>query len=123
MQANGYRTVLHLRQPGEDDAADRRQVEKRGMRFESREVSPQTLSRSTLDEFTRVVGDNANYPLFIYDRDGMLASGLWYLYFRTADGASDQVAQAKAAALGLQENREGPHRVMWLAIQKVLGGL
>ena len=29
LQAHGYRTVLHIRAPGEDDTADRRQVEKR----------------------------------------------------------------------------------------------
>ena len=44
LQANGYRTVLHLRQPGEDDTADRKQVEKRGMKYLSMEVSPETLT-------------------------------------------------------------------------------
>src|SRR5262249_23536381 len=39
LQAKGYRTVVHLRRPGEDDTADRRQFEKRGLQFVSLEVS------------------------------------------------------------------------------------
>ena len=30
LAANGYKTVLHLRAPGEDDVTDRRQFEARG---------------------------------------------------------------------------------------------
>src|SRR5262249_19368858 len=43
LQENGYRTVLHLRLPGTEDAADRKQIEKRGLKYLSLEVSPQTL--------------------------------------------------------------------------------
>ena len=55
LQTNGYRTVLHLRQPGEDDSADRRQIEKRGLKYLSLELSPQTLTQGVLDEFNRLV--------------------------------------------------------------------
>jgi hypothetical protein len=120
LQANGYRTVLHVRLPGEDDTADRRQVEKRGLRYVSLEVSPQTLSRPVADEFNRIVGDANAQPLFVYDREGMLAGGLWYLHFRVIDGLSDQAARAKAASLGLKEDEGGAHRGMWLAIQRLL---
>ena len=73
-----------------------------------------------MDEFNRVVGDRTGSPLFVYDRDGMLAGGLWYLHFRTAEQQSDEVARLRAARLGLQEDADGSHRAMWLAIQKVL---
>jgi protein tyrosine phosphatase (PTP) superfamily phosphohydrolase (DUF442 family) len=120
LQANHYRTVLHLRAPGEDDAADRREIEKRGLKYLSLEVSPQTLSPAVVDQFNRIVTDPANYPLFVYDKDGMLAGGLWYLYYRTAERAPDEEARTKANRLGLKENPEGDHRAMWLAIQKYL---
>lgn len=120
LQANGYKTVLNLRQPGDDDSADRRQVEKRGLKYLSLEVSPATLNQAVVDDFNRLVADPANQPLFVYDRDGMVAGGLWYLHFRTVDRASDEEARARAARLGLKEDANGPHRAMWLAIQKLL---
>src|SRR5262245_23199389 len=41
LQSSGYKTVLQLRRPGEENAADRREVEKRGMKYVSLEVSPE----------------------------------------------------------------------------------
>jgi len=121
LKEKNFRTVLHIRQPAEDDSAERRQVEKRGMKFLSLEVSPQTLSGTTVDDFNRIIGDVSNYPLFVYDRDGMLAGALWYLHFRTVDQASDQAARARATRLGLREDQNGEQKAVWLAIQKFLG--
>jgi protein tyrosine phosphatase (PTP) superfamily phosphohydrolase (DUF442 family) len=120
LQAHGYRTVLHIHLPGQDDAADRQQVEKHGMHYLSLEVSPQTLTPAVVDQFNRYVADRANFPLFVYDRDGMLAGGLWYLYFRIVERESDAAATAHASRLGLKEDAAGVHREMWLAIQKFL---
>jgi protein tyrosine phosphatase (PTP) superfamily phosphohydrolase (DUF442 family) len=120
LQENGYRTVLHLRLPGTEDAADRKQIEKRGLKYLSLEVSPQTLSRPIVEEFKRTVADPANRPLFVYDRDGVLAGGLWYLYFRIEEQLPDEAARVRAAALGLRENQDGPARDLWLAVQKYL---
>jgi len=120
LRAKGYRTVLHLRRPGEDDTADRKQVEKRGMRYLTLEVSPETLTRKTLEEFSRLVNDATGYPLFVYDRDGALAGGLWYLHFRLTEHDPDETARVRASGLGLREDRAGTHRAMWLALQKLL---
>jgi protein tyrosine phosphatase (PTP) superfamily phosphohydrolase (DUF442 family) len=120
LQTNHYRAVLHLRAPGEDDAADRREIEKRGLKYLSLEVSPQTLTPEVVAQFNRIVTDPATYPLFVYDKDGMLAGGLWYLYYRMVERATDDEARTKANRLGLKENPEGDHRAMWLAIQKYL---
>jgi protein tyrosine phosphatase (PTP) superfamily phosphohydrolase (DUF442 family) len=118
LQASGYRTVLHLRRQGEDGATDRKQVEKRGMKYLSLEVSPLTLSRQLLDEFNRIVGESSGLPLFVYDRDGAIAGPLWYLHFRTVDGATDETARVRASALGLRTEREGMHREMWQAARQ-----
>jgi hypothetical protein len=122
LQTNGYRTVLHIRRPGEDDAADRRQVEKRGMKFVSLELSPQTLTREIVDQFNHLVGDVSCLPLFVYDRDGVLQGGLWYLHFRIVDLAPDEVARIRAGQLGLKDDQAPEQREMWLAIQKFLSG-
>jgi protein tyrosine phosphatase (PTP) superfamily phosphohydrolase (DUF442 family) len=118
-----YRTVLYVHAPGEDDSVPRRVFEKRGLTFLSLEVSPTTLSRDVVGQFNRAVADAGNRPLFVYDRDGSLAGGLWYLYFRTAEGASDEKARAEATRLGFQADANGEHRTMWVAVQKYLRDL
>jgi protein tyrosine phosphatase (PTP) superfamily phosphohydrolase (DUF442 family) len=120
LQQNGYRTVLFVRAPGEDDSADQKQVEKRGMKYLSVELSPLSLKREVVDSFNRIVGDSSGYPLFVYDRDGSLAGSLWYLHFRTSEKLEDDAARLRAGRLGLREDPDGPHRLMWLAIQKYL---
>jgi hypothetical protein len=120
LQEHGYRTVLHVRLPGEDDVGDRKQVTKRGMKYVSLEVSPVTLAPAVLAEFGRLIKDNSAHPLFVYDKDGMLAGGLWYLYFRTVENEADETARIKANRLGLSEDTQGDHKAMWLAIQKYL---
>jgi protein tyrosine phosphatase (PTP) superfamily phosphohydrolase (DUF442 family) len=117
LQANGYRTVLHLRQPGEDDSADRKQVEKYGMRLLSLEVAPENLAR-TVELFNRTIEDKANYPIFVYDKDGKLAGALWYLYFSTVERLDEKAARARAEQLGLTQIQNDA--TMWLAIQKFL---
>jgi protein tyrosine phosphatase (PTP) superfamily phosphohydrolase (DUF442 family) len=119
LRENGFRTVLFLRRPGEDDATDRKEVEKRGLKYLSLEVSPQTLTRKLVEEFTRIAKDAAGYPLFVYDRDGALAGGLWYLHFRLAEELPDETARLRASALGLREDRDS-HREMWDAIRQLL---
>ena len=120
LKAKGYRTVLHLKQPGESDSADRAVIESHGLKYLSLEVSPETLSRQHVDAFQRIVSDKANQPLFVYDRDGSLAGPLWYLKFRLADRESDEVARLRAARLGLSESPTGNQQTMWVAVQKLL---
>jgi len=120
LQANGYKTVVCLHQPGEPDATDRKQAEKRGMLFVSFEVSPGTLTPKALDDFNALVADGGNLPLFVYDRDGALAGAMWYLHFRVAQKADEESARTQANGLGLHEDRGGLHREMWQAAQKLV---
>jgi protein tyrosine phosphatase (PTP) superfamily phosphohydrolase (DUF442 family) len=122
LAANGYRTVVHLRQPNEDDAADRKQFEQRGLRYISLVVSPEALSREAVEQFNAAVTEAGNLPVFVYDRDGMLAGGLWYLHFRIIDGTGNDEAFAKAARFGLKPDPNGEHRLMVLAVIKYLEG-
>jgi hypothetical protein len=120
LQENGYRTVLHICPPGEDDTADRKLFELRGLKFVRLEASPQNLSRRLVDEFISIVKDTSNQPLFVYDKEGVVLGGLWYLYFRVAERATDEEARDKAARLGLKAEQNGEQRTMWLAVQKCL---
>jgi protein tyrosine phosphatase (PTP) superfamily phosphohydrolase (DUF442 family) len=121
LRQNGYRTALYLRAPGEDDAAVRRQFEAKGIRYLSLQVSPEALTPDLVMTFNRLVTDRANQPLFVFDRDGSLAGGLWYLHFRIVDGMADEQATKAAARLGLDPNADGGlQRDMWLAVQNYL---
>jgi protein tyrosine phosphatase (PTP) superfamily phosphohydrolase (DUF442 family) len=115
-----YRTVLYVRAPGEDDGIPRKVFEKRGLHFVSLELSPTTLSKEVVAQFNALVADAKNRPLFVYDRDGSLAGGLWYLYFRTSEGMSDEKARAEAERLGFQTEGGAEQRTMWIAIQNYL---
>ncbi len=121
LRDKGYRTVLFIRAPGEDDSAARRQFTAKGFRYLSLEVSPLRLSRELIDEFNRLVTDPANLPLFVYDRDSSLQGGMWYLHFRISEGHNSDRAAIEAGRLGLNIDADGgPHRDMWLAIQRFL---
>jgi hypothetical protein len=86
-------------------------------------VSPQTLNREVMDQFNHLVTDVSNLPLFVYDKDGVLQGGLWYLHFRIIDQASDDEARIRAGRLGLKENGGPEQREMWLAVQKYWSGV
>lgn len=120
LKSHGYRNVLHVRAPGEDDSAARRRFEQGGLRYLSLELSPQSLTREVVEQFSRTVNDTSNQPLFVYDRDGSLAGGLWYLHFRLSDRVSDEKARADAAQIGFKQDQEGPHKTMWVAVQSFL---
>jgi hypothetical protein len=121
LQTNGVRTVVQLRLPGVDDSVDRRQVEKRGIRYIPFEVSPQTLTMTTADAFIALVRNGSRESIFIYDQDGALAGAMWYLYLRRGEFMNDDAAQLRSLPLGLQINRAGQHRDMWIAVRAILG--
>jgi protein tyrosine phosphatase (PTP) superfamily phosphohydrolase (DUF442 family) len=118
LRDQGYKSVLFIRKPGEDDAANRRVAEMRGLKYQSLELSPQTLAKATVDAFDRIVDDPANRPLFVYDQDGTRAGALWYLYFLKAGKLSEPEARTRAARLGLKTEGDNDARTMWVAIQK-----
>jgi protein tyrosine phosphatase (PTP) superfamily phosphohydrolase (DUF442 family) len=120
LAASGYRTALYVREPGQDDAGDRKQLESRGIKYVALEVSPDTLTPEVVDRFNQTVADMAGQPLFVYDKDGMLAGGLWYLHFRLVEQLPDEEALKRAARLGLKTEPAGGHQRMLLAVQKFL---
>jgi protein tyrosine phosphatase (PTP) superfamily phosphohydrolase (DUF442 family) len=120
LRDNRFRTVLHLRPPSEDDSGERSVYESRGLKYESLAVSPETLTPAVVQKFNQLVADPANLPLFVYDKDGVLAGAMWYLHFRTADKASHQEAFSKATRLGFKEDLTDARKNMSVAIQKFL---
>jgi hypothetical protein len=119
LEQNNVRTIVNVRLGSTDDSADRVQVEKRKLQYVSFVVSPQTLTKEKVDEFIKLIRDNAKNGIFVYDEDGSLAGSLWYLNFRWGEFLDDDAAQLRAAQHGLRPNAPG-QRDMWLAVQKLL---
>lgn len=119
LKRKGVPTVIQIRMPGSDDAADRKQVELRGLRYVAFEVSPQNLTKEKVDEFVKLVRDGAQTGVFIYDEDVALAGAMWYLHMRYGEFLEDGAAQLRARQLGLRIG-DGLHAEMWLAVQRVL---
>jgi hypothetical protein len=72
-------------------------------------------------DFAGIVSDKDNHWLYVYDKDGSLAGGLWYLYFREVEEQEETVARVLANGLGLKTDAtDGAHFEMWLAVQKYL---
>ncbi len=115
LKEHGYKTVLHIRRPGTAHSADREQIEKRGMKYLSLEVSADILNASLAAEFNAIVAERGNRPLFVYDKDGTLAGAMWYLYFRIAESMLPEAARVRAGQLGLKTTATE----LWIAIQKV----
>jgi protein tyrosine phosphatase (PTP) superfamily phosphohydrolase (DUF442 family) len=100
LKAKGYKTVVYLRGPKDDDTTDRRQVERRDMKFVSLLVSPETLSQTWIDEFNQLVGDTGSRPIFLYATDPQVAGTAWYLHLRTAEFLTHDEARVRAGRYG-----------------------
>ena len=123
LRKKGYRALLHLRDPDKDkdDVVAPRICDKQGMVYRDLPVSAKTLTAKAYDEFVQLVNDTNNYPLYVYDRDGTVAGGLWYLYFRLEKNEDDATAKARAKRLGLDfESDQKEHKDVVLAVQTVL---
>jgi protein tyrosine phosphatase (PTP) superfamily phosphohydrolase (DUF442 family) len=120
LQAQGYRTALFVRAPGEDDAAVRKQFEDAGIRLVSLEVSSRVLTRDAVESFSRTVTEQANLPLFVFDKDGSLTGGLWLLYFRLSEGISEEKALLEAGRLGFKPDLDPEHRAMYDSVRDYL---
>jgi hypothetical protein len=124
LAANGYKAVLFLHPPAQDDTAERTRVEaKPPLRYLSLAVAPETLTADLLSQFNKLVNDPANQPLFVYDADGVVAGGLWYLHLYQGEGLPEAKARAEAIRLGLRDDPAGDQGTMWVAVQKLLSTL
>src|SRR5579884_1885964 len=110
LQGHGYRTVLHLRSPEATDTAAQRVFEYRRIGYVSLQVAPRQISREAVEAFNRVVADPAARPLFVFDGDGSLVPGMFYLHFRTAGGMTHEQALAAAAKNGFRPDTNANHQ-------------
>jgi protein tyrosine phosphatase (PTP) superfamily phosphohydrolase (DUF442 family) len=120
LKANGYRTALHVRAPGEDDKAAQDLFRKNGLDYQTLEVPPGSLSKEVVEAFNRCVTDQGKYPLFVFDKDGATTGALWMLHFRLTEGVSEEKARLEAGRLGWKPEQDPAHKVMAEAAARYL---
>ena len=114
----GYRTVVYLHAPGADVAKAKDVVESRGMKLVAVETTPEKLAEA-FEQFNRTVGDTVGRPAYVYSDEAVRAGAVWYLYFRTVEQQSPEVAKIRAGGLGLSEEGDDA-KAFWVAIQQYL---
>jgi len=122
LNSKGYKSVVFLRSAKDDDSSDKRQVEKRGLKYQSIVIAPESINQNTAADFNRLVNDLPTRSVFIYDVDGKRAGVMWYLYFRTSEMLSDEEARSRATRYGLKEKGDPEQIQLWTAVQKYMAG-
>ncbi len=85
-------------------------------------MAPGAITREAVEAFNRLVADESARPLFVFDRDGALAPGLFYLHFRTAGGLTPEQALAEAAKVGFRPDADLAQRAFLQAANAYLNG-
>ena len=114
LKRDGFRTVVFLHAPGADTSKEQGMTEKEGLTFVAIESSPTNLS-DALAKVNARVADVAQHPMYVFADDAR-GGAVWYLHFRTVDGATDDAAKVRANRLGLSAT----DTAFWIEIQKLL---
>jgi protein tyrosine phosphatase (PTP) superfamily phosphohydrolase (DUF442 family) len=120
LRDNKYQTVLHLHRPGADLSAHKEQIGKRGLKYQSFEISPATLTKERLDEFGKIIDQPANQPVFVYDDNGASVGAIWYVHLRTKKEMPAEVAKSQSERLGFSEQGTEEQVAYWTSIRAIL---
>ncbi|MFO0935798.1 MAG: hypothetical protein U0798_04675 [Gemmataceae bacterium] len=115
----GFRTVAYLHAPESDASTLKKDVDAKGMTFVDLPISAEKIAEGSRG-FNELIANNANRPLFVCDENGTRTGSMWYLYFRTAEYASDDTARLLAAPLGLSDPPSAEQTTFWVAIRNYL---
>lgn len=120
LKSHGFRTVFHLRQPGAARSADREQVEKHGLRYESLEMLPTDFGKSLFERFCQIVTDKQMQPVFVYDDDGTRAGPLWFAYLHIVEKLPLELARTRAELYGYNESGTAEQKSFAEALKRLL---
>ena len=106
LKAEGYKSVINLRQasePGADIDAGRAAAEKAGLQYIHLPFSAAAPDTTTVDRFLTAVADTSNQPVFIHCGSANRVGGLWMIKRVLRDNWPVQKAQAEAETIGLRD--------------------
>jgi uncharacterized protein (TIGR01244 family) len=101
LRADGVKTVLNLRTPGEHQAdAEREAVAAAGMKYFNIPVVYKEPTDAQVDEFLRITDDPANRPMFIHCTAAIRVGAFWMIRRVLRDGMSVEAAREEARKVG-----------------------
>lgn len=109
LKADGVKTVLNLRRPGEHRAAEEQAaVEKAGLKYINIPVDYQNPTDANVEEFLQVTDNPANRPMFIHCTAAIRVGAFWMIRRVLRDGMAVDAALEEARKVGLVRS---PHLV------------
>ena len=107
LKADGVKSVLNLRTPGEYRADEEQAaVEKAGMKYFNIPVVYTAPTDAQADEFLTITDDPANRPMFIHCTAAIRVGAFWMIRRALRDGMSVDAALEDAKKVGLNN---APH--------------
>jgi uncharacterized protein (TIGR01244 family) len=105
LKAEGYVSVINLREASEPDAnieAGRSAAQAAGMKYIHLPFNAAAPDTKVVDSFLLAVADKSNQPVFIHCGSANRVGGLWMIKRALRDGWPIEKAQAEAEAIGLR---------------------
>src|SRR5262245_48201009 len=107
LKAEGVKSILNLRTPGEHRAADEEAKAKElGLKYFNIPVVYRDPKDEQVDEFLKITDDPANRPVFIHCTAAIRVGAFWMIRRVVRDGWTIEKAEEEATKIGL---REAPH--------------
>lgn len=109
----GFRTAINLRAPSEGIEADRKAVEKQGLRFVSVPVTPETFHVEDAKKVAAVIGDPKAGPVLLYCSSSNRVGGVIAVVESLKGKPHDEaLAEGKKAGLKSASMIEAVERVL-----------
>ncbi|HEX8560896.1 MAG TPA: protein tyrosine phosphatase family protein [Pyrinomonadaceae bacterium] len=124
LAGHGFRSVLNLRAASEgvDLEKERAAVEAAGMRYLHVPVAGGAPRAEQADEFIRLVGDEANHPMFVHCATANRVGALMLVYRVLEHGWSEEAALEEAERIGLRSAELKRFALEHIARRKAEGG-
>ena len=107
LKAEGVKTIINLRQPGEHRAAEEEETAKQlGLRYFNIPVVYGDPKEEQAAEFLKLTDDPANRPAFIHCTAAIRVGAFWMIRRVLRDGVTIEAAEEDAKKVGLQN---APH--------------
>jgi uncharacterized protein (TIGR01244 family) len=103
LAANGFRSVLSLRQPTEGPEVAREQevIEKAGLRFINIPIVTSAPKAEDVEAFIKAVKDQSNQPMLIHCGSANRVGAFWMIYRVVEQGWPEDKAMEEAIKIGL----------------------